>query len=378
MTNSPSNQTENAGDSGFQENLKTDDSPLSDLNNEQSNKDSSSSQPTTFCNTTKSLSDHQFTSNHSNHPNQSNQTKSTENKNSTDSSGSNDLNDELNDDESNLEDDDKLNFIRFQLDGMKYIFPNIPNDDNESLTSDSNDSSDLVYDNLMRLKDWTQPNFLPLTDKFDSEIDKFWKFIYGRFSADPPAREKLNHVNTLNDVIDLIKKSKKIIVLTGAGVSVSCGIPDFRSKNGIYSKLKDEFPELPSPESMFDIKYFKEDQRPFFKFAKEIYPGQIKPSLSHRFIKMIENKGKLLCNYTQNIDTLEKLANIERVFTCHGSFSTASCLNCKYQVDGSFIKDDILKQKIPRCPRCPADTDALCVVSNDVLSLTIQRCIRTY
>lgn len=51
-------------------------------------------------------------------------------------------------------------------------------------------------------------------------------------------------------------------------VSVSCGIPDFRSKDGIYARLAVDFPDLPDPQAMFDIEYFKRDPRPFFKFAK--------------------------------------------------------------------------------------------------------------
>lgn len=65
-------------------------------------------------------------------------------------------------------------------------------------------------------------------------------------------------------------------------VSVSCGIPDFRSRDGIYARLAVDFPDLPDPQAMFDIHYFRRDPRPFFKFAREIYPGQFTPSLCHR------------------------------------------------------------------------------------------------
>lgn len=51
-------------------------------------------------------------------------------------------------------------------------------------------------------------------------------------------------------------------------VSVSCGIPDFRSRDGIYARLAVDFPDLPDPQAMFDIDYFRRDPRPFFKFAK--------------------------------------------------------------------------------------------------------------
>lgn len=51
-------------------------------------------------------------------------------------------------------------------------------------------------------------------------------------------------------------------------VSVSCGIPDFRSRDGIYAKLSVEYPDLPDPQAMFDISYFCQNPRPFYKFAK--------------------------------------------------------------------------------------------------------------
>merc|ERR1712061_673693 len=104
-----------------------------------------------------------------------------------------------------------------------------------------------------------------------------WKIILNMV-AEPPRRKKLPDINTLSDVVELIRKSQKIIILTGAGVSVSCGIPDFRSRNGIYARLAVDFPDLPDPQAMFDIHYFRKDPRPFFKFAKEIYPGQFEPS----------------------------------------------------------------------------------------------------
>lgn len=106
------------------------------------------------------------------------------------------------------------------------------------------------------------------------------------------------------------------------------------------------------PQSMFDIAYFAQDPRPFYQFAREIYPGLFEPSLSHRFIKLLEMKGKLLRNYTQNIDTLERVAGIENVIECHGSFATASCTRCKIQVDAVAIREDIIQQRIPMCTIC--------------------------
>ncbi|KAA0718400.1 NAD-dependent protein deacetylase sirtuin-1 [Triplophysa tibetana] len=180
-----------------------------------------------------------------------------------------------------------------------------------------------------------------------------WQIIIN--ISEPPKRKKRKDINSLEEVVRLLSESKKILVLTGAGVSVSCGIPDFRSRDGIYARLAVDFPDLPDPQAMFDIDYFRRDPRPFFKFAKEIYPGQFQPSPCHRFISMLDKKGRLLRNYTQNIDTLEQEAGIQKIIQCHGSFATASCLVCKHKADCEAIREDIFEQVVPHCPRCPPD-----------------------
>ncbi|KAJ6216180.1 hypothetical protein RDWZM_007337 [Blomia tropicalis] len=227
----------------------------------------------------------------------------------------------------------------------------------------------------MQMEKGTSPKeiFRQLTgESIPNDLDDIiaLRFIL-RLLNESTTRPKLNHINTIDDVISLIEKSSKIIVLTGAGVSVSCGIPDFRSRNGIYARLSKDFPDLPDPQSMFDIHYFKRNPYPFFKFAKEIYPGQFSPSPSHKFIKYFERKGRLLRNYSQNIDTLEKAAGIERVITCHGSFATATCTNCGYKVDSNAIKSDIFAQHIPLCPKCnndnTVDSSIMSVMKPDIV-----------
>ncbi|KAJ2853062.1 NAD-dependent histone deacetylase sir2, partial [Coemansia erecta] len=164
-------------------------------------------------------------------------------------------------------------------------------------------------------------------------------------------RPKLPNVNTIDDVVELLQNAKRIMVLTGAGVSVSCGIPDFRSPTGIYTRLNEEF-GLDDPQQMFDIEYFREMPELFYSFAKDLYPGNFQPAPTHAFVKLLEDNGQLLRNYTQNIDTLEHVQGIKNVLNCHGSFATATCIKCGYKCDGKDLEKDIMAGQIAYCPEC--------------------------
>ncbi|BDD58460.1 hypothetical protein MAP00_003738 [Monascus purpureus] len=166
-------------------------------------------------------------------------------------------------------------------------------------------------------------------------------------------RQKLPRYNSVTDAVKLLRESKNIIVLTGAGISTSLGIPDFRSKDtGLYSKL--EHLGLSDPQEVFDIHVFREDPSIFFSVAKDILPTEKKFSPTHAFIRLLQDKGKLLTNYTQNIDNIEANAGVlpERIVQCHGSFASATCVKCQYKVQGDSIFEEIKKGAIPECPAC--------------------------
>jgi NAD-dependent histone deacetylase SIR2 len=178
-------------------------------------------------------------------------------------------------------------------------------------------------------------------------------FLRVAMSKELHLREKLPQFNTLADAVSLIQASKRVVVLTGAGISVSCGIPDFRSHNGLYATLKERgIYDLDDPQQMFDIHYFRDNPAVFYSFASQIYPSNFIPSPCHRFIKAIEDRGKLLRNYTQNIDTLETLTGITRVLQCHGSFATATCIQCRRRIPGTEIENDIMEHRVPFCTVC--------------------------
>lgn len=141
--------------------------------------------------------------------------------------------------------------------------------------------------------------------------------------------------------------------MTGAGISVAAGIPDFRTPGtGLYDNLQKY--NLPHPTAIFEIDYLKTTPEPFFVLAKEMYPGNFKPTRCHYFIKLLHEKGVLLRNFTQNIDTLERVANIpaEKLVEAHGSFAEAHCINCHQEADKEWIKGEIFSNKVPRCSSC--------------------------
>ena len=168
-------------------------------------------------------------------------------------------------------------------------------------------------------------------------------------------RQRLSQYSTIDDVVSLLQKSKKVILVTGAGISTSLGIPDFRSPTtGLYAQL--ESLGLSDPQEVFDISLFREDPSIFYSIAKEILPTTNTFSPTHAFIRLLQDKDKVLTNYTQNIDNLEEYAGIspEKLIQCHGSFATAACLDCGFKVPGETIYEDIKACRIPQCQMCIA------------------------
>ena len=165
-------------------------------------------------------------------------------------------------------------------------------------------------------------------------------------------RIRLTNFHTIDDFVAKLKTAKKIIVLTGAGISTSLGIPDFRSSEGFYSKLGDL--GLSDPQDVFSLEVFSEDPSVFYNIAHMVLPPENMYSPLHSFIRMIQDKHKLLRNYTQNIDNLESYAGVEpeKMVQCHGSFATASCVTCHWKVPGERIFPNIRNLQLPICPYC--------------------------
>ncbi|KAF8735212.1 hypothetical protein AX14_002477 [Amanita brunnescens Koide BX004] len=128
-------------------------------------------------------------------------------------------------------------------------------------------------------------------------------------SADPHIRR------TLNDISLSVAKCKKIVVVTGAGISCSCGIPDFRSSDGLYALVKQRYPDtVLKGRDLFEASLFRDAKSTavFYTFISQLKNSidSASPSPTHRFIKTLDTKGKLLRSYTQNIDGFEEQAGL--------------------------------------------------------------------
>ncbi|EXJ86231.1 hypothetical protein A1O1_06601 [Capronia coronata CBS 617.96] len=197
-------------------------------------------------------------------------------------------------------------------------------------------------------------------------------------------RPRLNQYYTLDHAVALFKSAKNIVTLTGAGISTSLGVPDFRSKNGVYDLLKDSI--YNDPQELFHIDNFKADPDEFYKQAAKVFPrmqglvpakGHVgstksadaplvplvpKYSPTHAFIAMLQSKGKLLTNYTQNIDGLEAAAGVtpDKLIQVHGTLATASCMTCGKRTTARKYMPVVRAGGIPFC-KCslvdePGDT----------------------
>lgn len=105
---------------------------------------------------------------------------------------------------------------------------------------------------------------------------------------------------------------------------------------------------------MFDISFFRQNPKPFYALARELAPGQYRPTLAHSLVKLLYEKGKLLKHFTQNIDCLERLAGVpgEKIVEAHGSFATQHCIDCKAEYPEEPMKEVIAKGEVPHCEEC--------------------------
>ncbi len=141
----------------------------------------------------------------------------------------------------------------------------------------------------------------------------------------------------------MIDESDNIVVFTGAGVSTDSGLRDFRSKNGLYKEKTSIYP----PEYMLSSDCFYNHTEEFYEYYKDNFNClDTLPNDTHKFIKKLEDIGKLSCVITQNIDGLHTKAGNKKVFEVHGTIYKNHCIKCNKIYDANYIFNS---KGVPKC-----------------------------
>ena len=145
---------------------------------------------------------------------------------------------------------------------------------------------------------------------------------------------KLSQDEILKNIMDAIFSTKKVIILTGAGISTLSGIPDFRGKEGIYNDYDNVIPNLTTI-------YLENYPNKFYEFYKEKFLlfEDIKPNLIHYTLCELEKEGHISYIITQNIDKLHTIAGSENVLEIHGDGNNFYCINCKKTFSKDYYKN---------------------------------------
>ena len=151
----------------------------------------------------------------------------------------------------------------------------------------------------------------------------------------------------IEELRDLVARSEVIVPFTGAGISTECGIPDFRSPGGIWTKMRPiEFSDFLASQEMRDESWRR-------RFAMEEQFGGAKPGRGHRALASLYKAGKIPGVITQNIDNLHQKSGIapDHVVELHGNTTYATCLDCGKRYELPWVKQS-LAQRDGRSPEC--------------------------
>jgi NAD-dependent deacetylase len=139
------------------------------------------------------------------------------------------------------------------------------------------------------------------------------------------------------------------VALTGAGISVPSGIPDFRTPGeGLWEKV--------DPMEVAHIDAFRSDPAKFWSFYRPRFQslGEVEPNPAHETLAELERRGLIEGVITQNIDMLHVKAGSERVIEVHGSIRTSSCPQCGGRFAIAEVEEMFGEEGVPECPSCVA------------------------
>lgn len=144
-----------------------------------------------------------------------------------------------------------------------------------------------------------------------------------------------------------IEESNNIVFFGGAGVSTESGIPDFRSKDGLYNQHDIQF-EKYEPEYLLSRECLYNNPKVFYEFYRQkLNTRNIEPNITHKVLSKMEEAGKLNAIVTQNIDGLHQKAGSKNVFEIHGTTQRNYCSKCKREYPSDYIFTT--NEPIPKC-----------------------------
>jgi len=148
----------------------------------------------------------------------------------------------------------------------------------------------------------------------------------------------------------MVHEASAIVPFTGAGISTECGIPDFRSPGGIWTKNR----PIPFDEFLSSQEARNESWRR--RFAMQDQFGDARPGRGHRALASLYRAGKVSAVVTQNIDNLHQASGIapEHVVELHGNTTYALCLDCSKRYELPWVRGrmDAANGCAPDCPSC--------------------------
>ncbi len=145
---------------------------------------------------------------------------------------------------------------------------------------------------------------------------------------------------------ELIREASSVVALTGAGISVPSGIPDFRSpRTGLWRNV--------NPMEVAHIDAFRRDPERFWHFYGERFQTleDKRPNRAHESLAALERAGLLTAVITQNIDQLHSRAGSRALVEVHGTISHSSCLTCRgqYEIEDVKARRESDERLVPRC-----------------------------
>jgi NAD-dependent deacetylase len=142
---------------------------------------------------------------------------------------------------------------------------------------------------------------------------------------------------------EIVRGARSVVALTGAGISVPSGIPDFRSDGGLW--------DLDDPLEVASLRAFRANPQRFYNWFRPLLGRLLdaQPNPAHLALAALERAGALKALITQNIDGLHQRAGSREVYELHGHLRSATCLECERQAPTGPLLERVRHGEIPRC-----------------------------